>query len=541
MAFGIDLGTTHTVIAWFDPQGRLSIIPNAFGESLTPTALFFDAYPPRLLFGKEALKKAENQPHRAFSNFKRALGDPNWLRHLDGQLYRPQDLSALLLQALCHEASLQIRQEIREVVLTVPAYFGETQRAAMQEAAELAGLRLLRLLNEPTAAAIAYRESFGAYPGLWMIFDMGGGTCDITILESQGEEIWIRASRGHARLGGQEWDERLLHEIAAQWIGQHGFDPLEEPWSYQELLHSVIKAKHQLSQKEETTVLFSAQGFTLQQTLSRGRFEQLSSSLLQQCSDLCHLVLDDAKVAPTQLQGCYLVGGATRMPMIQQHLASFLHRPPESLPDPEEAVARGAALEAAYCQASLGRLSFPPSFSSRFPFPLTPLQSSPLGSPQSLPTPPMESRLTSLSHTHTPLIRDIASHRLGLVLLDENQRPFVETLLPRYTPLPYLHQATYYTAHPQQLSISLQLVEGDSLDPHECTPIGTYDFAGLPPRPRGQPIQLSFAFNHSGLLSLYILDLESGRRFESLLQPPYPSPPSSSPTRPSLKAKREND
>ncbi|MCB9639281.1 MAG: Hsp70 family protein [Myxococcales bacterium] len=483
--FGIDLGTTFSAIAWVDPQGRTEIIPNQEGERLTPSVVLFES-DASVVVGRVAAHEAIVQPARVIQSIKRFMGDPNWLRDFEGILYRPADVSALILRKLKRDAERYTGHPVEEVVITVPAYFGDAQRSATLEAAEIAGLRVLRLINEPTAAAMAFQEQRGEESGWLVVFDLGGGTCDVTVLEAREDGLHVRSSRGHAALGGQDWDESLVHQLAVHFVSLYGLDPLDEPSAYQGLLERVVQAKHSLSLRAQVNLSFSYAGFSLREEISRERFAAMCAPLLAQCEELCQLALEDAGISWEKVSALYLAGGATRMPMIQEMLQRLSGKSPQILLNPDEAVVRGAALQAARClldDASLSSVSHQQDYER------------------------MVRRVAGRVAAY-----DVSSHSLGVVLLDSAGRPRVERILSRHVPLPYQCQETYYTAYDHQVSIELRIVEGESERLDECVEVGTCELLGLPPRPAGQRVDVSFRYDLDGILVVEVFDVGTGRK-----------------------------
>ena len=243
--YGIDLGTTFSSIARINEFGKPELIPNSEGERLTPSVVLFEDG--GVVVGRAAALEALAQADRVVDEVKRQMGKSDWLREFDGIFYRPQDISALILKKLQADAQDALQEEVREVVITVPAYFNDLQRVATQEAALLAGLEAVRIINEPTAAALAYGLAEANIKGTVFVFDLGGGTFDATVMDLHNGLIEVRASNGNAELGGKDWDDLLIHDITLRFAERYGLDPLDDPLAYRDLRERAIQAKHILS------------------------------------------------------------------------------------------------------------------------------------------------------------------------------------------------------------------------------------------------------------------------------------------------------
>ncbi len=593
-AIGIDLGTTNTVMAYVQADGSWMCIPNQEGQEHTPSVVQITEQ--GFSVGQAALDNAETHPSTVIQEVKRHMGDPDWAWVVDGIVLQPQDISALLLQKVQQDASLRLGQEVRSAVISVPAHFSENQRQATMEAARLAGLEPLRLLNEPSAAALAYGYQDIPEGSLLFVMDLGGGTFDVSVLQYNKDNLLVLSTRGHAHLGGQDWDDLLLHQAAAQFISEHGQDPLDDPHSHQRLKRKVITAKHQLSFDKQVTLSIQHQQLVTRVTITQEQFKQMARSKIGQMHDLCRLALEDRSA--TSIARVLLVGGATKMPMIQQLAATLFPQAPIVQDYPEKAVAYGAALQASLLQQGrrslptkkvqqgrgslLTRKQGPPS--SQRPLKEQEADHSTDPLPEKAPveaqgvdhsaseaatnkedierpksgirssTPDIECPESGVRNStlderpesvrrEQPLylggkvsqeqsdvipirlgVRDVNSHRLGLVVLDAQGRPLVDTLIEQFSPLPYTYRATYYTAHRNQISLELDIVEGESPYPEECIPLGKATITDIPPRPAGQAIEVEFTYNRSGLLQLSVQDIGTGRQYHQHIQSPHQHP-----------------
>jgi len=343
VVLGIDLGTTFSAMAIVDRFGKPVIVPNADGHPTTPSVTHF-YHRDACVVGEEAVKMVVVDPTNVVRFIKRSMGEPDFTLEFFGRTYTPQELSAIILRKLKEDAEEALGHEVRDAVITVPAYFNSAQRGATAEAGVLAGLNVLSIINEPTTAAIAYGiERLGQDQRL-MVFDLGGGTFDVTLMEIRGVSFRTIASDGNAELGGKDWDDRLVNYVAEQFMEKHGSDPRDDPHRYQELYERCLHAKLSLSSRPRAVIPVTCRGHRLVVNVTREEFEGMSRDLVDQCADTCQLVLERARSTWADLDEVLLVGGSTRMPMIRDRLRAMSGREPAEGVNPDECVALGAAL-----------------------------------------------------------------------------------------------------------------------------------------------------------------------------------------------------
>jgi molecular chaperone DnaK len=473
---GIDLGTTFCAMAMVDSSGRARILPNADGHHTTPTALYFYEANGCIL-GREAVRMSVEDPATTVRFFKRYLGDPEYRVRFYGHDYSPQELNALVLRCLVADASEALGRPLKRVVLTVPASFNSAQRNAVVESAGLAGLEVLTLLNEPTAAAIAHLADTGEMvPGTTgdrtsLIFDLGGGTLDATVMVTEPTAHRILATTGQSELGGKEWDERLVAHVAEICEDRTGVDPRDEPRAYHDLYERCVAAKIRLSVESTARVALRVGSKPVEVELDRALFEALSQDLLERCATTAKEALKLADVAPESLDEVLLVGGSTHMPMVQGLLRSLFGDIITFPAAPETLVARGAALA--------GALSLP---------------------------------ATSADPSAAPKrrIQDITSHDLGLVVLDADLAEQILTLIPAATPVPHATRGRFATAFDGMTAVQVEITEGSPEDRDVICVIGTLVLSDLPPRPRGTPIDVIYRYNTSQILEVDVVDVETG-------------------------------
>jgi molecular chaperone DnaK len=466
---GIDLGTTYSVVAYLDALGHPETLVNAEGERLTPSVVFFDES--EVIVGREALKAFARLPERAAECSKRDVGYKVYHKVLQGKYYPPEVIEAYILNKLRQDAAQQIG-EFSQVVITVPAYFDEVRRKATQDAGYMAGLEVMDIINEPVAAALAfaYEEGFlnenvaVAHSQKILVYDLGGGTFDVTVMEIRGHEYVTLAIDGDVRLGGWDWDQRLVDLAAEKIIRDHGFDPREDVRAWGKLWSLCEEAKRTLSVRSKALISFEYQGRTAEIEIQREQFEEATQDLLDRTRFTTIQALKAAGVTWDEIDRVLLVGGSTRMPMVRRLLREMAKKEAETSVSADEAVALGAAIHAGWL---LGKArGEPPRFR----------------------------------------IRNVNSHSLGVVGVDPlTRRPRVGTIIPRNTRLPIIAKRRFKTHRPNQRSILVQIVEGESPSPEDCCPIGQVSVKDLPLNlPKGWPVEVIFHYRSNGRLRVKI-------------------------------------
>jgi len=346
--YGIDLGTTYSCIAYVDEYGKPSVIANSDNELTTPSVVYFET-PENIVVGSAAKEVSEIYPEQVVSTVKREMGNPDWSFEYNGKEYTPQEISSFILEKVAKEAKENIGEEIEDVVITVPAYFGVNEKEATKQAGELAGLNVLAIIPEPTAAAIAYGLDNKDEDSVVMVYDLGGGTFDITVIEIKDKLIKVISTGGDHQLGGKNWDERLAQYFASYFEDETGIDSedlLNDLETWQELLNKAEDAKKKLTSKEKTIVKISYDGEKATLELSRDKFNELTEDLLERTISLTNNVLENIKEKGYQtIDKILLVGGSTYMPQIRERLSSEYNFETE-VHDPNQSVAKGAALYA---------------------------------------------------------------------------------------------------------------------------------------------------------------------------------------------------
>src|SRR5947209_11754973 len=324
---GIDLGTTYCAIAHIDNYGKPQIIPNTETERITPSVIFFDGT--NVIVGTVAKNNAVAEPEKIVDFVKREIGKPKdqFHREFGGKIYSAEELSALIMRKLKADAEKYLEQTVTDAVITVPAYFNDAERTATITAGQLAGLNLLQINHEPTAAAVAYGLDKLDEDQTVFVFDLGGGTFDVTIMRIEGQGIQMLATNGDHRLGGKDWDDVIVTHVAEEFDRAHGENPLLDLQSYQDLQSRALAAKIQLSSRPRTTIVHSHNGKSVKVELSREEFEQKTRHLVEKCKTICEMVLQEANMQWSDIDKVLMVGGMTRMPMVRDMVADLSKLP----------------------------------------------------------------------------------------------------------------------------------------------------------------------------------------------------------------------
>ena len=512
---GLDLGTTFSAMSIVDRFGKPVIVPNSEGHPTTPSVVHFYE-PGGWVVGEQAAKMVVADPHNVVRFIKRSMGESDFELSFFDRSYTPQEISALILRKLKEDAEEAMGTDINDAVITVPAYFNSAQRGATTEAGQLAGLNVLSIINEPTAAAIAYGlERLGGFRRI-MVFDLGGGTFDVTLMEIRGIRFQTIASDGNAELGGKDWDDKLLNHVAERFVDQYGIDPRDEPQPYQELYERCLYAKISLSSKPRAIIPINYKGKRMIVKVTRQEFEQLTADLVEQCMDTCRLVLKRAGMRWDQLGEVLLVGGSTRMPIIRSSLARMSGRRFAPNINPDECVALGASLTAVLRH----RPNHPALKSHRKAIANRSRQTikgmTPTSRPSTAPfsTPEFESPTGGTSLTGLPPIQinDVTTHPLGMIVLDRQHQERVLTLIGASTPVPCEKRKRLGYAYNNTTAVRVEVTEGTGNKRDEVKVVGEVILENLPARSKGSPLEVLYRYNVNQILEVYIIDVETGTR-----------------------------
>jgi molecular chaperone DnaK len=473
VAIGIDLGTTYSLVAFVDAQGRPNCIANSAGDLLTPSVVLFDEG--GTVVGKEAVQASAMEPDKVADFVKRDMGAKVYRKKINGEHLPPEVISSMILRSLRADAERRLGS-VKKAVITVPAYFEDTRRRATLDAGKLAGLDVLDIINEPTAAAIAFGYQLGFLDRAGqtaegqtlrvLVYDLGGGTFDVTILEIHGKAFKALATDGDVGLGGKDWDDQLVELAAERFRQQYREDPRSNPLSLQELRLAAESAKRTLTERSRATLYINHLGSRLKIEISREEFEEATAPLVERTRMTCELVVRQAKLEWSAIDRVLLVGGSTRMPMIGRMLQELTAKEPDRSISADEAVAHGAAL---YAELLCPR--------------------------QGEATADEEPRFS---------VENVNSHSLGILgKQPETGRKRNKILIPKNSPLPRTVSKVFRTFKPNQRSVVIQVLEGESEQTDGCTQIGVCAITDLPPDlPEGWPVQVSYTYEANGRLQV---------------------------------------
>ena len=502
---GIDLGTTYSAMAYVDKYGRPNIVPNADGHSTTASVIhFYDRY--ACVVGEEAVKMVVVDPTNVVRFIKRSMGETDFSLDFFGQTYSPQELSAFILKKLKQDAEEALGREVNQCVITVPAYFNSAQRGATAEAGEIAGFEVLSIINEPTAAAIALGLEYLGKNRRLLVFDLGGGTFDVTIMEIRGTTLRTLASDGNAELGGKDWDDLLLSHVAEQFRDKFGLDPRDDPLPYQELYERCLHAKVSLSSKPKAVIPVNFRGHRMVVQVTRPQFQELCQELVDQCLETCELVLGKAGFSWRDIEEILLVGGSTRMPMILDTLRQVSgDKPVATGINPDEGVALGAALAGV--------------FRHQPQHPALKAHRSAIARRRNRSRVPGKGSKGSRPRPKSPnapgvglarmKVKDASSHAMGVVVLDARHQERVINLIPEATPLPTEKRGRFAYAYDNMTAVRVEVTEGDGGSRDEVTVIGEVVLENLPPRVRGTPIDVVYRYTENQILEVHVIDVET--------------------------------
>jgi len=515
--YGIDLGTTYSAIAYVDEHGKPVIVPNQESERITPSVVLFDGE--SIIVGNTAKESAKVEPDRVVSRIKQSMGDPNFVFHYEGQSFSPEDISSFILRKVVGDAEVALGEKITDVVITCPAYFGTPEREATANAGRLAGLTVRAILNEPTAAAIAYGLEHGEDQTV-LVYDLGGGTFDITMIEIKDRLIRVICTGGDHRLGGVLWDEAIVMYLAEQFRTQTGedADPLDDPEVLNDLFLQTERGKKTLSQRDKAPFRVTHAGHQARVELDREKFEEITKHLMDRTIELTQEMLADACLKGyTRFDKVILVGGATRMPQVRNRLVAELNMEPE-IYDPDEAVAKGAALYALK-ESLLDQVEdFLTTKVGLGGKPAKAVDMSAVSEEEV--TQALDHLEKELGFTLTGPVRELVNTRivnvlsksLGVIARNDQSLDIVYYLLPRNSEVPLERVSDFGTDADNQSAVDIRVMSGerDSPDPLDCQEVGIASL-NLPERlPARSPIRVKFAINKDGRLGVSATDLTGG-------------------------------
>lgn len=478
IVLGIDLGTTFSAISYVNKYGKAEIIPNREGERITPSVVLFKEEEP--IVGSIAKRNSISSPLDTVQFVKRQIGNPNYnFETEEGDEYTAEEISAIILKRLKEDAEQHLGEKIYDAVITVPAYFNDAQRKATEDAGKIAELNVLRLINEPTAAAIAYGLEKTAMGQTVLVYDLGGGTFDVTIMKISKNGIEVIATDGDKNLGGFDWDNEIIEYLNQEFKNQWDIDLSEEPELAQDLRDKAEIAKKSLSSRKKTKVFLSAKGKSAEIKLTLEKFQEITERCLQKTETIMELVLEDAKLTWSDIDKVLLVGGSTRMKAVPQLIERITGKKPSLELNPDEAVAIGAAIQGKLLQIENGKSD------------LVELGKS--------------SDLVELSKFK---VQDVNSHSMGIIAVKgiNYDQEYNSIVLEKNTPIPTKVSETFCTVVDQQRELDVQVTEGESEDIKDVQIVGRA-LMKIPPHPKNSPIEFSFSYDASGIIHVKVYDL----------------------------------
>ena len=493
---GIDLGTTNSVVAALGAYGRPEVLANREGRNITPSVIYFGSEPPAV--GDEAKEWARLGNDEIASFFKPHMGSPLYQLRFHGRDYNATDLSALVLKKLKDDAEAKLGTTVDRAVITVPAYFADAQRKATIEAGVLAGLKVSRIINEPTAAALAYGLQKSGAEETVLIYDLGGGTFDVTVARIAPDEVAVLSTAGDRDLGGKDWDDLIATYLAEKFAADTGFDPLDDPVALNEVLTLAEQAKWSLSERTSARITLQIGQTRKSYELTRTEFEAMTFPLMDRTRRLTEEALGESGLTWDRLSGVLLVGGSTRMPMVRSYVKEMAGKDPRAGVNVDEVVALGAAIQAAIEDGgptvdalprySLGGAAAPARFTL----------------------------------AGAPRVVDVMSHSLGAIAISPDGSSYVNDVIVRKNlPIPSEDRKTYLheTFGGRNATLEIYLTQGESSRPLDCTILGKYAFDGIQATDAEVQVDVKMSYDVNGVVQVRANQRDTGHALSMRVEP----------------------
>lgn len=485
LVVGIDLGTTNSAIAYINEWGRPEVIPSPEGHHTTPSVVQFRA-DGQVIVGEAAKQEIALEKENTAHFFKRDMGTTAVYEY-HGRLYTPAHLSAEVLKKLKADAEQHLGRPVERAVITVPAYFHDGPRIATSEAGRLAGLEVVQMINEPTAAAFAYGLKQTQQDEIVLVYDLGGGTFDVTLVRIAPDAIEVIGTDGNHNLGGKDWDDRLLQYLCAEFEQRHGIDPLADTYTFQELLLRAEDAKKSLSARASAIVPINCQGKMDRIEVTRERFDELTSDLLAQTEILMNKVLEETRYDYSRITGVLMVGGSTRMPACLELVRRATGKTPNTSINPDECVALGAAIQAS-------------EYSGK-----------------------RKATGSGLALLKRDRVSDVMSHSLGMIAENKGRDRYINSvLIAKNNAIPSREMRPYKvrTRDGSDNKTSVFVTQGEGEDPANCSFVGKYEIRGIAHHPKGEAVlDISYEYDRSGVVTVSATERQSGRTLAVEKQP----------------------
>lgn len=482
---GIDLGTTYSVTAIVDEIGFPRVLRNAEGKTTTPSVIYFGEDEP--IVGEEAKDQQAFGSTEVASFFKRMMGDLNFSYEFNGKIYDAIELSSILLKKLKRDAEAVLKEEVYNAVITVPAYFNNLQREATIKAGKMASLNVLRIINEPTAAAIAYGLNEIKQKRNIMVYDLGGGTFDVTIAHIDEQEINVIATNGDHSLGGKDWDDRLATYISEQFYEEHGVDPLDDEVVLNEILVDCEKVKKNLTDLNKVNMSVLCKGKKSTYEITRPFFEKLTTDLIERTWNLADLALSEVNLSWSDIDDMILVGGSTKMQMVSTYIAQKIGKPPLKGLNVDEVVACGAAIQA------------------------------------KIENDQLQKKVSTYQLNSYKKVQDVMSHSLGMVTISDDETQYVNSMMIRRNcPIPAIKTRPFQLRTFEKIENQLEVyvTQGESNLPLETDILGKYVISGITHNPAGlSNIVVSYSYDANGVVIVTAVEEQTGQSLNIIKEP----------------------